>query len=178
MATRKVKLRGLSYWAKVFPENRDLTGFEDALKETGGQTTIDMDLDGDNFAKLKKSKSMLTGKPSPEHEGCTRVKFKRKWEENYGGGAPTVIKVDGSLWDFDIDGFLGNGSTVDVVLSVYDTSRKNIVGTRLEKVIVIEHNEYHPDADDDDDIPETPKAKAAAPKAAPPKDDLEDDIPF
>ena len=33
MATRKVKLTGLGYWAKVFEDNRDLTGFEDALKD-------------------------------------------------------------------------------------------------------------------------------------------------
>ena len=37
MATRKVKLTGLGYWAKVFEDNRDLTGFEDALKDVGGE---------------------------------------------------------------------------------------------------------------------------------------------
>ena len=45
MATRRVKLSGIAYWAKVFPENRDLTGFENALADVGGQTTIDIDLD-------------------------------------------------------------------------------------------------------------------------------------
>ncbi len=183
MGTRKVKLTGLSYWAKVFEDNRDLTGFEDALKDIGGQTTIDMDLDDANMEKLKKSKSMKRGKDSPDNDGLTRVRFTRKWTEQYGGGAPTVVKADGSVWDYDEDGAIGNGSTVEVTLSVYDTSRKAIVGTRIEKVKVLEHKEYDPDADDEEEeeAPPPPK-KAAAPaakaKAAPSKQELEDEIPF
>lgn len=150
MATRKVALKGLGYWAKVFAGNRDLTGFEDSLKDVGGQTTIDVDLDADQMAKLKASKSMKQGRPSPDNEDLTRVKFTRKWEENYGGGEPTVLKADGSAWDYDEDGPIGNGSTVKVVLSVYDTSRKSIVGTRLDKVVVLEHIPYEPEEDDDD----------------------------
>lgn len=182
MGTRKVKLTGLSYWAKVFEDNRDLTGFEDALKDIGGQTTIDMDLDADNLEKLKKSKSMKRGKESPDNDGLTRVRFTRKWTEQYGGGAPTVVKVDGSVWDYDEDGPIGNGSTVEVTLSVYDTSRKAIVGTRIEKVKVLEHLEYNPDEEDEEEAPPPPPKKAAAPaaktKAAPSARELEDEIPF
>lgn len=184
MGTRRVKLTGLGYWAKVFEDNRDLTGYEDALKDIGGQTSIDVDLDEDSMAKLRKSKSMKKGNTSPEDDDLTRVKFTRKWEERYGGGAPTVLKADGTEWDFDEDGPIGNGSTVEVTLTVYDTSRKNIVGTRLEKVKVIEHIPYVPDEDDDDedeDEAPAPKPKAKAkPKAKPkPQDDVdEDEIPF
>jgi hypothetical protein len=185
MGTRRVKLSGLAFWCKVFPENRDLTGFENALVDIGGQTTIDMDLDADNMAKLAKSKSMKKGSPSPDNDGLTRVKFTRKWTENYGGGAPDVVKPDGQPWDYDMDGPIGNGSVVEVILSVYDTSRKNIVGTRLDKVKVVEHKPYDPDADDDEDAP-PPAPKAAAPRPAakaPPKpapvyDDVDSDIPF
>ena len=180
MGTRKVKLTGLGYWAKVFEDNRDLTGFEDSLKDSGGQCTIDVDLDAESFAKLSQSKSMLRGKESPDNEGMTRVRFKRKWEEKFAGGAPKVVKDDGSVWDYDEDGSIGNGSTVEVILNVYDTSRKNIIGTRLEKVKVTNHVEYVPDDDDEDDAPPPkPVAKAAAkpaPKVYTAEDD--DEIPF
>jgi hypothetical protein len=177
MATRKVKLKGLAYWAKVFEDNRDLTGYEDALKDIGGQTSVDVDLDADNLALLRKSRSMKRGSDSPDNDGMTRVKFTRKWTENYGGGAPKVVKADGTDWDYDTDGTIGNGSLVEIILSVYDTSRKAIVGTRREKVKVIEHVVYNPEDDDEDDAP-PPAAKAPA-KAKPKAPvDLDDEIPF
>lgn len=174
MGTRKVKLTGYAYWAKVFEDNRDKTGFENALVEIGGQTTIDMDLDNESMEKLKKSKSMKRGSPSNDNDGLTRVRFTRKWTEEYGGGEPTVVKADGTKWDYDEDGPIGNGSTVEVVLSVYDTSRKAIVGTRLDKVKVLEHKAYNPDGDDDEEEEVKPAAKAKAPA----KMELEDEIPF
>lgn len=188
MPTRKVKLTGLGYWAKVFEDNRDLTGYEDALKDVGGQTTIDMDLDDDNLALLRKSKSMKRGTDSPDNDGLTRVKFTRKWEHKIQtkkgvmdlGGEPVVVKADGTKWDYDEDGPIGNGSTVEVTLSVYDTSRKAIVGTRLDKVKVIEHVPYEP-ADEAEDEAPPPKAQAktqATNKAAKSRADLEDEIPF
>lgn len=178
MATRKVKLQGIGYWAKIFEDNRDLTGFEDALKEVGGQTCIDVDLDATNMALLQKSRSMKKGSPSQENDGMTRVRFTRKWTENYGGGAPIVQKADGTTWDYDEDGPIGNGSFVQVVLSVYDTSRKSIVGTRLDKVKVIEHVAYDPDAEDEEPAPPAkPKIPPQAKKSVV-RDDLEDSIPF
>lgn len=168
MATRKIKLTGLGYWAKVFEDNRDLTGFEDALKEVGGQTTIDVDLDAEAMAKLKASKSMKKGSPSPDNPGLTRVKFTRKWQENYGGGAPKVTKADSTIWDYDEDGTIGNGSVIEITLAVYDTSRKSIVGTRLDKVKVLEHVKYEPEEDDEDE----PEVKKSV------KEDLDDEIPF
>jgi hypothetical protein len=174
LATRKVKLRGIAFWCKCFASNRDLTGFEDALKEVGGQTTIDLDIDEDNFAKLKQSKSMKKGTKSPDNPKLTRVKLTRKWESPYEGlgGAPEVIKADGTVWDLDVDGFIGNGSEVEVVLSVYDTKRPSIVGTRMDKVIVVNPIKYTPpDAEDDTPkVEDKPKAKVDA--------DLNDDLPF
>lgn len=120
---------------------------------------------------------------SPDNEGLTRVQFTRKWQENYGGGAPKVVKADGSTWDFDEDGYIGNGSVVEVILSVYDTSRKSIVGTRLDKVKVLEHVRYDPDDAEDEEPVEDRQPTSAKPKAKPqakaPVEDLEDDvIPF
>ena len=174
MATRIVKLRGKGYWAKVFESNRDLTGYDNALVDVGGQTTIDVDLDDRHFALLQKSRSMLRGSPSPDNEGLTRVKFKRKWQEKYGGGEPKIERADGSAWDMNIDGLIGNGSDVEVILSVYDTSRKNIVGTRLDKVRVINNIPYEGAKVEvmslEDDAPVA--------KPAPVMADAEEEIPF
>lgn len=178
MGTRKVKLRGIGYWAKVFEDNRDKTGYENALEDIGGQTTIDIDLDDEMVEKVRKSQSMKKGKPSEENEGMTRFKFTRKWQERYGGGAPIVLKEDGTEWDYDEDGPIGNGSEVEVVLSVYDTTRKNIVGTRLEKVKVVNHVPYVPpeQEDDEEDIPTPPKKQSK--KKPEVQQDMEDEIPF
>ena len=182
MATRKVKLTGLISWAKVFAENRDLTGFEDALVDIGGQTSVDVEMDSENMAKLSKARSMKKGSPSQDNEGLTRVKFTRKWTENYGGGAPIVTKEDGQPWDYDMDGPIGNGSEGEVILSVYDTSRKGIVGTRLEKIKVTKHKPYVKDEDEDGDEPApTPKAvaKPSAAKVQPATTAyIDDDLPF
>lgn len=141
MATRKIKLKGYLYWSKVFEQNRDMEGFEGAFKEHEGACTIDIDVDKANLDLLKSSGSMKRGEPSPDNEGMFRIKkLKRKWvEEPYNGGAPKVKKVDGSLWDLEEDGLIGNGSYGEVILSVYDTARKSIVGTRLDEVIVVDH---------------------------------------
>jgi hypothetical protein len=174
MATRLVKLRGIGYWAKLFEQNRDLTGYDNALADIGGQTTIDVDLDDRHMALLQKSQSMLRGSPSPDNAGLTRVKFKRKWQEQYGGGEAKIERPDGSPWDLETDGLIGNGSEVEVTLAVYDTSRRNIVGTRLDKVKVLNLVKYEGSSlqvmtvDDVD-----------APKAAPKQPQLADDeIPF
>tara|TARA_R110000823_G_scaffold233637_1_gene360004 strand:- start:67 stop:567 length:501 start_codon:yes stop_codon:yes gene_type:complete len=148
MATRKIKLTGISEWAKVFPENRDMMGFEGIFATCNGACTIDVILDDQNMSMLKASRSIKRGSPDKEGRG-TRVKFIRKFEENYGGGAPRVTNSDGAVWDYNTDGPIGNGSTVEVNLTVYDTKMKNIVGTRLESVHVLEHNKYIPDMDEE-----------------------------
>lgn len=175
MATRLVKLRGLAYYPKVFENNRDLTGYENALIDVGGQTTIDVDLDDRHIALLQKSKSMLRGSASPVDKDLTRVKFKRKWQEQYGGGEPKIVRADDTPWDVNTDGFIGNGSEVEVTLAVYDTSRKNIVGTRLDSVKVLNLVPYEGGSK----IEVMTVDDMDAPKAAPKQPQLADDeIPF
>ena len=151
MATRKVVLTGIAEWAKVFEDNRDLKGFEGAYEEFDGACTIDMILDKENMDRLSASRSMKKGSPDAEGRG-TRVRFVRKFNtgRDWDSGSPTVLKSDGTKWDMDIDGLIGNGSIVAVTLSVYDTSRKSIVGTRLDRVKVLEH--VKPPSDDDDEV--------------------------
>ena len=177
MATRLVKLRGIAYYAKLFETNRDLTGYDNSLADIGGQTSLDIDLDSRHMELLKKSKSMRPGRPSPEDPSLTRVKFARKWQEQYGGGEPKVLRADGTPWDLNTDGFIGNGSEVEVILQVYDTKNTRIFGTRLDTVKVLNHVPYEGGSQveimsvDDMDEP-TPKA---APKAMQIADD---EIPF
>jgi len=155
MATRKVVLTGIAEWAKVFEDNRDMKGFEGAYEEFDGACTIDMILDKENMDRLIASKSMKKGSPDAEGRG-TRVRFVRKFNtgRDWDSGSPTVLKSDGTKWDMDIDGLIGNGSTVAVTLSVYDTSRKSIVGTRLDRVKVLEH--VKPPSDDEDEVAAMP----------------------
>jgi hypothetical protein len=155
MATRKVVLTGIAEWAKVFEDNRDLKGFEGAYEEFDGACTIDMILDKENMDRLTASRSMKKGSPDAEGRG-TRVRFVRKFNtgRDWDSGSPTVLKSDGTKWDMDIDGLIGNGSTVAVTLSVYDTSRKSIVGTRLDRVKVLEH--VKPPSDDEDEVAAMP----------------------
>ena len=155
MATRKVVLTGIAEWAKVFEDNRDLKGFEGAYEEFDGACTIDMILDKENMDRLSASRSMKKGSPDAEGRG-TRVRFVRKFNtgRDWDSGSPTVLKSDGTKWDMDIDGLIGNGSIVAVTLSVYDTSRKSIVGTRLDRVNVLEH--VKPPSDDEDEVAAMP----------------------
>ena len=138
MATRRVKLSGIAEWAKVFEQNRDMQGYEGAYEDCNGACTIDVILDDDNMSNLQASRSMKRGKVDPEGRG-TVVRFVRKFDtgRDWDSGAPVVLKEDGTRWDFDVDGPIGNGSDVDVYLSVYDTKMKSIVGTRLDKVHVL-----------------------------------------
>ena len=176
MATRLVKLRGIAYYPKVFENNRDLKGYQDALVDVGGQTTIDIDLDDRHMELLKRSGTMSRGNTSPENPGLTRVKFKRKWQEQYGGGEPKVVHADDTPWDVTTDKFIGNGSEVEVTISVYDTKRKGIVGTRLDKVKVLTHVPYEGSSIE---VMSVDDLDSPAPKAPAPKPQMVDDeIPF
>ena len=176
MATRLVKLRGIAYYPKVFENNRDLKGYQDALVDVGGQTTIDIDLDDRHMELLKRSGTMSRGNTSPENPGLTRVKFKRKWQEQYGGGEPKVVHADDTPWNVTTDRFIGNGSEVEVTISVYDTKRKGIVGTRLDKVKVLTHVPYEGSSVE---VMSVDDLDSPAPKAPAPKPQMVDDeIPF
>jgi len=154
MATRKVKLTGIAEWAKVFETNRDMDGFDGVYRDHDGACTIDLIMDDDNLAALKASRSMKKGTPDPEGRG-TKVKFIRKFNtgKDWDSGAPIVTWADGSSYNYDTDGTIGNGSNVEIELSVYDTSRPNIVGTRLDKVKVVDHVTYVADTAGDDTSP-------------------------
>tara|TARA_R100001086_G_scaffold247411_1_gene181595 strand:- start:448 stop:978 length:531 start_codon:yes stop_codon:yes gene_type:complete len=168
MGTRIVKLTGIAEWAKVFEQNRDLTGWKPTLQAEGsyekynGACTIDMILDEDNITKLQAARSSKTPKLDPEGRGM-RVKFDRKFDTGYdwSSGAPVVKKADGSAWDFETDGIIGNGSTVETTVAIYDLPKYGNTGTRLESIKVIDHVEYTQDQDSGSPPPTTKKPDAA-----------------
>ena len=93
-----------------------------------------------------------------------KVTFDRKFKTNndWECGPPIVLKNDDSVWNYDEDGPIGNGSTVQVHLSVYDIPKYQNVGTRLEKVKVLEHVEYIQPQNDGDVPPSTKKPSKVA----------------
>ncbi len=131
----------------------DLLGFDGAYQDCDGACTIDLIMDDDNLAALKASRSMKKGTPDPEGRG-TKVKFIRKFNTGrIGIVCAYCYWADGSFLYYDTDGTIGNGSNVEIELSVYDTSRPNIVGTRLDKVKVVDHVAYVADTAGDDASP-------------------------
>ncbi len=55
--------------------------------------------------------------------------------------APTVLDESGRIWDPEVLGYPGNGSRVEITLSVFDT-RMKIKGHRLEKVRILKNIPY------------------------------------
>jgi len=119
-------------------------------------------------------------------EGGTKVTLSRPFKGNndWGSGTPTVVNVKGIDWNFDVDGYIGNGSTGMVRVAVYDTSTGRR-GTRLEAVQVIDKVTYESEGGASPstfkdlspiagDTKDAPVAKASKKKATV----TEDTIPF
>ncbi len=166
MATKKVTLEGIAEWARVFEENREMTGFKPtpqavgAYEEYNGACKIDVIMNDVNYNKLKAKGSQKEGKVDDLGRG-KKVTFIRKFEtgRDWDSGAPIVLKEDNTRWDYEVDGPIGNGSVVEVTLAVYDIKKYGNTGTRLERVKVLEHKKYDPDGEDELPAP-PPKAKA------------------
>ena len=177
MATRKVRIEGIAEWAKVFEQNREMTGYKPtpqavgAYEECNGACKVDIIMNDENFKRLKASKSMKSGTDDELGRG-KKVTFVRKFEtgRDWDSGAPIVLKEDNTRWDYEVDGPIGNGSVVEVTLAVFDIKKYGNKGTRLEKVKVLEHKKYDPDADEDDIAPAPIKAKTSEP--------VQDEVPF
>jgi len=154
MATKFIDLEGTAYWARVFEDNRDMTGYkpspdvEGAYENCGGAYTVDLYLEPDQADKLKDAGSAKKG--SIDENGF-KVRLIRKHEGPFeaASGPPKVVKDDGTPWDFEDDGPIGNGSKVKVRVSVYPTKMQP--GTRLESMKVVEHVPM--EKRDEEDIP-------------------------
>jgi len=137
MTTTTHTVEGKAMWARCFEGNRDMEGYEGQAKATDGQYQIGVILDKANRATLKGSGSAAQIK-FDDDGNVKPVTFRRPHKHptyEWAGGAPKVTKADGTEWDFSTDGFINNGSDVEVTFTVYSTSKAN--GTRLESVKVI-----------------------------------------
>ena len=149
MGTKQVKIQGMAKWAKVFEQNRDKRGYEDAYVECDGAYTIELTMDKDNFmvlADLNAAKASKIKQKEVEKFGEVALKFVRKHKDRFewSSGAPIVTKADNSLWDVDKDGLIGNDSIVELTVDVYDTSKAT--GTRLVAVKVLNNVGFEKDA--------------------------------
>ena len=140
---RKVTVNGIAEWAKVFPQNRDMEGYGGRYRQWDGCCTIDLILDDDSIERL-----MAAGcskKPKPDLEGRgQRIKFERRYDtgNEWSSGPPVVTKLDGSPWSLEDDGLIGNGSMVEVDITIYDT-QYDVSGQRLDRVMVTDHVQYN-----------------------------------
>ncbi len=149
MASKFITLTGTAYWARVFPENKDKTGYDNELTDIGGQYVVNMILEDDQLDKLVQSNSLVPSFPSSvkDEDGndVTAYRFKRLHEKysragellEWASGAPEIVDEDGNKWDLEERGLIGNGSTVEVTLCVYQAGKT--YGTRLEKLKVVDH---------------------------------------
>lgn len=152
--TEFIKLTGKANFAKVYPENRDMEGFEGAYVDCDGAYTIDIELDDISLEKLKNSGSKVKGSDKGYH------RFKRKHAvynkdgdviEDF-SGPPQVVGEDGQ--ELTHETMIGNGSVVEVAITVTpDKKKPSIVYTRLEGVKVLELVEYNPEGGGQRELP-------------------------
>lgn len=150
MATKTYTFTGKASWAKLSEANRDMYEWNaetmkfDKESSTNGRYSIQLEMNSSDYRELKKTGSMSAKHSKVSDDGFDVVRFNRPHEKyNFKGelmafasGAPKVTDATGKSWDWEKDGLIGNGSEVEVTVSIYDT--KYQPGTRLESVKVID----------------------------------------
>ena len=151
MATKytEVTTTGPIEWAKIFENNRDMTGYEGAYVPFEGAYTLQQILSKDEYAKLQAAGTQKKPNQKRLMEGELMVKFERKHkvtrkdgtELPQAGGAPKVTDADGSPWTEDM-GLIGNGSTAEVtnlITTFKGQDGKMYSRTSMTAVKIIEH---------------------------------------
>lgn len=132
MATKTLTLRGTADWVRVFPDNRDMSGYNDAYRDCNGAYTLEFD-------PTPESEQALAESGSQKQRGRKSGKYKliRKHTEKFdwAGGPPKVTDKDGRVWDFEDNGSIWNGSELELEVDVYDAGPGK--GTRLRSVKVL-----------------------------------------
>ena len=143
MGARLVTVRGIAEGAIVFPENRDMEGYDGAFKEFDGACTIDLIMQDEDINRLAAAGCGRNPKPDPQGRG-KKIRFERRFKTAYdfNSGPPVVTKADGTPWSLQEDGIIGNGSMVEADITIFDTKRK-ICGSRLDRVKVLNHVVYN-----------------------------------
>lgn len=136
----QVELFGEFQFAKVFEDNRDMKGFQGAYESCNGACTVEFIMDKENAKALEAAGSQK--KTKELEDGRKQVKLVRKWDAPYTyGGAPQVARADGTAWDQETDGLIGNGSRGVAYVTVYET-KTGLKGTRLDGIQVIDLVEF------------------------------------
>ena len=174
--TQYLELKGIIEWAKVFKENRDMVGYRNAFVPYDGACTVDIFLDKDNLKILKDSgSSMELDKKDRKSDKGYKVKFNRRFLDEANprnGGAPSVVKFDGSPWSLDEDGLIGNGSLGIVYISMFESKDGSNIIHRLDGLQILEHVEY------DGEFSSGPQFKDYSDTYGMSKETLENEIPF
>lgn len=180
--TNYFEVYGKIMWAKVFEQNRDKHGFKGAYDNTDGACTVNMILDDENLDKLRQAG---TGKnldnPKNKTPDGYNVKLVRRFKNDDFpslGGAPKVAHPDGSPWDLEMDGSIGNFSTGVAYGHVYTPNDGSPSTTRLDGLQVIDHVPYESSGGlqfkDYSKKPDTSKTSTSSGD----HNDYDDEIPF
>jgi hypothetical protein len=151
MATKytEVTTSGPVEWAKIFENNRDMTGYEGAYVPFEGAYTLQQILSKDEYAKLQAAGTQKKPNQKRLMDGELMLKFERKHkvtrkdgtELPQAGGAPKVTDVEGNTWSED-KGLIGNGSTAEVtnlITTFKGQDGKMYSRTSMTAVKIIEH---------------------------------------
>ena len=160
MANKLFKFKGEAYYAKVQEGNHDEYGGKEFYK-------ISVALDDESWSKFSKSGLTLKAKELEAADDQKVITFRRDVEAKTGvskktgkkytlGGGPPKVTLDGEAFD----GFIGNGSEVEIVVERYPSKIAKF-GHRLESINVIDLIPYEPfeEDEDEDDVVETPPVK-------------------
>ena len=152
MATKytEVKTTGSIEWAKVFETNRDMTGYEGAYVDFEGAYTVQQILSKDEYTKLQAAGTQKKPNQKRLMDGELMLKFERKHKITsrdgkvipQAGGAPKVMNADGTAWDKEVNGLIGNGSTAEVtnlITTFKGGDGKMYSRTTMTEVKIIEH---------------------------------------
>jgi hypothetical protein len=151
MATKytEVTTTGPVEWAKVFENNRDMTGYEGAYVPFEGAYVLQQILSKDEYAKLQAAGTQKKPNQKRLMEGELMIKFERKHKVTrkdgtvlpQAGGAPKVTDAEGSPWTEEM-GLIGNGSTAEVtnlITTFKGGDGKMYSRTTMTGVKIIEH---------------------------------------
>ena len=167
MANKIVYMEAESRYAKVFEDNRDMgdklpegSDMKNKLEQTQGQYVVDLVVTPEAKAKAIADGIPDTGmigqrwKTDPEgndYYKASRKHFNPNMTDRETGqkgvtqGPPAVVKVEGDAvvpWDFEKDGYIGNGSKVVAKFSVWEGKIVDLVALK-----VVEQVEWEPEDD-------------------------------
>jgi hypothetical protein len=155
MAFKSVTTTGPIEWARIFEDNRDLKGYQDAYVECDGAYTLSQILSKEEFQKLQQAgtqkkpvqKRLMDGELVIKYERKHKVVTKDGTVVLKAGGPPKVLDAEGKAWTAD-HGDIGNGSVAEVtnLISTFKgLDGKMYSRTSLVEVKIINHIKYEKD---------------------------------